>query len=79
MTLQDLKNYTIKGTYLDMLRLKHSIPHEWVTAIQGHTPTLRPHMIPSVKVLCSNKKGCKQFYNILTKSHTEVFKSQQNG
>ena len=69
---EDLKhNYNIQGTFLDYLSVLRRIPAIWNTKInQNHQvcQSLKHNVAQNyyIQILCSDKKGCRKLYEILT-------------
>jgi hypothetical protein len=78
LTWADFKTkYNIKDTFLDHTKLIKQIPKEWIVALKGHVICSAPRAIPAVMILCNVKRGCRKYYEILTKKHNSPLTKPQ--
>jgi hypothetical protein len=66
VSMEDLKViYGIMGTLIDYYRLVKIIPASWLNKIVGSHIEFGPRIMPVIKILCSTKKECKPYCDML--------------
>ena len=67
-TLEELKNqFNIKSNFLDYLRLQRCLKRYFTNCDVNILNLPRPFLPPNLKILISQKKGCRQLYQQLNK------------